>query len=156
MACFDRMYYDFQDAFTESTHVSASSIICPKAALAVTIVPHCMCLLSSLPQRHRVGTITSRVLLVIAAAMTPCMERGARWDEPCSSGCDRSRTILGGTGPDEKFAGARGRAHADTVRPCVCAGGQASAANRAALQRPSNRSRAPLAGTSPGSVRDRP
>ena len=110
------------------------------------------------------GTITIRVLLVIAAAMTSCMKRGARlavhrtddWDSHAALGYDRSRTILGGTGTDEKFAGARGRAHADSVRPSVCAGGQANAANRAALQRPSNRSRAPLAGTSPGSVRDRP
>ena len=37
------MYYDIQDALTESTHVRASSIICPKVALAVTIVSHCMC-----------------------------------------------------------------------------------------------------------------
>ena len=75
------MYYDFQDASTEGNHVRASSSIFPKVALAVTIVSHCMCLLSPLAcnghdvalqvyitsvmwhQRRRVGTITVRVLL---------------------------------------------------------------------------------------------
>ena len=57
------------------------------------------------------GTITIRVLLVIAAAMTSCMKRGARlavhrtddWDSHAALGYDRSRTSLGRTGTVEKL-----------------------------------------------------
>ena len=88
------MYHDFQDAFTESSHVIASSIICQKLRWRLLSLPiacvsshrlHVMFMMLHL-RLHSCSHVASEVYSgyynnslfdSISAALTLCMKRGA-------------------------------------------------------------------------------